>query len=176
MKKAGPVAIGCWPQFGVNMNRPFPEPPDKPRTLAEVRQLAADLLKCGMAPYDICLRLGTELAKAGIASPTALALMRELPGLEAYDVLADYTQRTKAAAAEDPHLACGIDGNYCGPDCPYRPDDPPPKPKPKPKPPPFVTPLQARQIAEDSARDVMAEDLPEAHRLLHEEDRKGGKQ
>jgi hypothetical protein len=69
----------------------------------------------GADPYDITTAVGTLLARAGIATPGALDLVRELSGLGDYDHMAEWQSRYSGEPEED--LAGGIDG----PEPPNRP-------------------------------------------------------
>lgn len=73
--------------------------------LATARAVADTLHAQKVAPYAICCALGHLLTMAGITAPTAQDLVRELPGLSAYDHMAEYRRRNPP----DPADADGLD-------------------------------------------------------------------
>ncbi len=80
-----------------------------PDPLPRIRHLAASLRAAGQSAGGICQTIGRELAKAEVARPTAQDIVRELPGLANYSVLADFDRRMQAALKEyGEELARGI--------------------------------------------------------------------
>jgi hypothetical protein len=78
--------------------------------LQPFREQARRLLAEGMTPHALTQTLGRHMLAAGVTTPPALVLVRELPGLAEYDPLDDWQADIRAATANDPYaLVAGLD-------------------------------------------------------------------
>jgi hypothetical protein len=75
--------------------------------LAFLRGLALDLRTRGTDPFDIATELAVGLIRLGVNGTSGQALVRELPGLESYDHLAEWQRRCQAEG-NGPSLVEGL--------------------------------------------------------------------
>lgn len=143
---------------------------DRDNPADAARQLARELRAARRHPFDITTAVGTLLAKAGIARPCALDVVRELPGLADYDHMTEYRRRYATGDAEAVAEGAGeLDGCAAAPGPARRaialrlPVEPRP----------VAVPALSREDVAEIVRDVMAAELRQAHDLLHR--RRGGR-